>query len=308
MPIATGSYTDWVTIARAGATIDGRELAADTLKRMAKSYNVNDYTAVINYNHVYGNLGTVRELRTVESGGKVELQARIRPNKYYYLYNGEAMGLFFSIEYVKNFAKTGEPYLVGLAATDNPASLGTSEMHFSALGDNSALETGEAVKAEKLSVSRRSAADLIREAVNDALAKFFNRNNQEKEDYTMTKEELTGAVNEALQPFKAQLESLQSELKKFTENDSGTDAGAGDSDKNSPDTDAGDSGENSSGGKAGDGGELSGDYRKLQESYAALKTSVEGLAAKLDAALAKQPGKAEKVSSGAAENDNGFIL
>ena len=44
----TMCITEWVTIARSGPTIDGREIPASVLMQIAESYNPATYTAVLN--------------------------------------------------------------------------------------------------------------------------------------------------------------------------------------------------------------------------------------------------------------------
>ena len=101
---------------------------------MAETYSPGTYTALIWPDHQrwQGNFGTVTELRAEEEGGVVSLFARLNPNERYAYVNEQRQKLFFSIEVAEDFAKTGKAYLVGLGITDQPASLGTSKMQFSA--------------------------------------------------------------------------------------------------------------------------------------------------------------------------------
>ncbi|RDH41206.1 GPO family capsid scaffolding protein [Zooshikella ganghwensis] len=64
------------------------------------------------------------------------LYAKIRPNKQLYALNQEQQKLFFSGEILPNFTNTDKPYLLGLAITDQPASVGTSQLHFSSRRQN----------------------------------------------------------------------------------------------------------------------------------------------------------------------------
>lgn len=123
--------TDWVRIAVSGATIDGRTIEPQWLRDASETYNPAIYTAVINVDHMDGNLGSVRQLRTVTVGKEIALEAKIRPNMQYFIRNqGWQEKLFFSMELVLKFRGTDKAYLTGLAATDDPASVGTTEMHF----------------------------------------------------------------------------------------------------------------------------------------------------------------------------------
>lgn len=134
MPHKTALLTDWVTIGVAGPTIDGREIPEQALRDAAETYDPEDiYTATINADHIgwYGSFGHVRELRTAENKrGKLTLQARLEPNVSLMVENLRGQKLFFSME-LTDLEETGKTYLSGLAITDEPASLGTTEMRFS---------------------------------------------------------------------------------------------------------------------------------------------------------------------------------
>lgn len=126
--------TDWKRVATSGKTIDGRTIDAQDLRDMAATYDPSLYTATIWYEHIryFGSLGTVTELKAEDvEGGKVALFARLKPNEYLLRLNKDGQKLFTSIEIKPNFADTGKAYLRGMAVTDEPASLGTQELHFS---------------------------------------------------------------------------------------------------------------------------------------------------------------------------------
>ena len=56
--------TDWMKVATAGRTLDGREIKPEWLEKMAASYSPQVYTASVNSEHVfYPGLGHVTELR-----------------------------------------------------------------------------------------------------------------------------------------------------------------------------------------------------------------------------------------------------
>ena len=126
--------SDWKRVATSGKTADGRTIEAQDLRDMAENYDPAVYTASIWYEHIryMGSLGTVAELKTEDlDDGKVALFARLKPNDRLLQLNKEAQKLFTSVEIQPEFADTGRAYLVGLAGTDEPASLGTQELHFS---------------------------------------------------------------------------------------------------------------------------------------------------------------------------------
>lgn len=126
--------SDWKRVATSGKTADGRTIDPQDLRDMATSYDPATYTAVIWFEHIryMGNFGSVTEVKTEDlDGGKVGLFARLQPNDRLLQVNKEAQKLFTSIEIQPEFADSGKPYLVGLAVTDEPASLGTEPLHFS---------------------------------------------------------------------------------------------------------------------------------------------------------------------------------
>lgn len=63
---------------------------------------------------------------------KDALFAQIQPNDNLIALNQKNQKIYTSIEVDPNFAKTGQAYLVGLAVTDSPASLGTEMLQFAA--------------------------------------------------------------------------------------------------------------------------------------------------------------------------------
>ena len=133
-------------VAVEGATADGRTIERQQLIEMANSYNPATYAARVNMEHIRGitadkpfrALGDVIALKTEEIeldiGGKKEkrlaLFAQITPNDDLLAINAADQKRFTSIEINPNFAATGKAYLMALAVTDSPASLGTEFIQF----------------------------------------------------------------------------------------------------------------------------------------------------------------------------------
>ncbi|MBS4151992.1 GPO family capsid scaffolding protein [Stutzerimonas balearica] len=127
-----------------GATTDGRTIERSWLEEMAASYSPNTYGARINVEHIkglspdsqFGAYGDVLALKTeeVEINGekKLALLAQIQPNEALLTLNKKGQKIYTSMEIQPKFANTGKAYLVGLAVTDSPASLGTEALEFSA--------------------------------------------------------------------------------------------------------------------------------------------------------------------------------
>ena len=127
--------TDWITIGTAGPTIDGRKISENLLNEAADDYDPEEYTAVISSDHMlwmFGNFGQVHSLRTNrDKKDRLTLQAKIIPNGRLIQMNKEGQRLFTSMELTDDFAGSGRGYLMGLAVTDEPASVGTSRLQFS---------------------------------------------------------------------------------------------------------------------------------------------------------------------------------
>lgn len=127
-------------VAKAGATTDGRAILKEWIEQMARNYDPAKYTARISIEHIKGlhpnsdfrNFGDVLALKTEEKDGDLYLLAQIQPTAELIEYTQKGQKNFTSIEVNPNFADTGEAYLVGLAVTDNPASLGTEYLQFCA--------------------------------------------------------------------------------------------------------------------------------------------------------------------------------
>jgi hypothetical protein len=130
-----GLVTDFVTLGTAGKTVDGRTIPDEWLEQAAAAYDCAEYTAVINSDHElgwYGSFGQVRELRAAKDAkGRTILQGRLEPNSRLLQMSASGQRLFLSMEIQPDFADSGQAYLIGLAITDMPASLGTTELRFS---------------------------------------------------------------------------------------------------------------------------------------------------------------------------------
>ena len=128
-------------VATEGTTADGRKISAEHLQQMAKNYDPAKYGARIWLEHIRGlmpdgafnALGDVTALKTEKNAeGKTILLAAIEPTAELVKINQQKQKVYSSVEIDPNFADSGEAYLVGLAVTDSPSSLGTSRLMFSA--------------------------------------------------------------------------------------------------------------------------------------------------------------------------------
>jgi len=145
MSAAAKKVSGWVRVATEGATTDGRNIERDWITGAAASFNPRLYGARVNVEHIrgiapdsaFGSYGDVVALKAEEItegplAGKMGLYAQIAPTDALVELNRKAQKVYSSVELNPNFAGTKTPYLVGMAVTDNPASLGTDYLKFCA--------------------------------------------------------------------------------------------------------------------------------------------------------------------------------
>lgn len=162
-------------IAVEGATTDGRVISRDWISQMAKNYDPAMYGARINMEHIRGyaadstfrRFGDVTAVEAEEIGegplkGKLALFGWIDPTTELVELTRARQKIYTSIEVNPEFADTGEAYLVGLAITDDPASLGTEILSFSATA-----------KANPLA-SRKQDKDNLFTAAEETLIEFYD--------------------------------------------------------------------------------------------------------------------------------------
>ncbi|WP_338463878.1 GPO family capsid scaffolding protein [Franconibacter daqui] len=127
-----------------GDTCDGRVISATDIQEMADTFDPRVYGCRINLEHLRGILpdgvfnryGDVVELKAekIEDdsalNGKWALFGKIAPLDNLVEMVGKGQKVYTSMEIQPNFANTGKCYLVGLAVTDDPASLGTEYLEF----------------------------------------------------------------------------------------------------------------------------------------------------------------------------------
>lgn len=132
----------WFRVAVEGATTDKRIIERSWLEQAAKNFNRTTYGARIWLEHMRGlfadsafpALGDVLALKTeeVEINGKKKLAllAQLEPTEQLLQWNKKRQKVYTSIEIDPEFADTKEAYMVGIAVTDSPASLGTDLLAF----------------------------------------------------------------------------------------------------------------------------------------------------------------------------------
>jgi len=131
-------------IAVEGATTDGRNIERSWIEQMVASYDKSKFGARINLEHIRGILpdspfkayGDVIALSSeeivIDGKKKLALLGTLDATDELVAMNKARQKVYTSIEIDPNFAKSGQAYLVGLAVTDSPASLGTEMLAFAA--------------------------------------------------------------------------------------------------------------------------------------------------------------------------------
>ncbi|MGO3882265.1 MAG: GPO family capsid scaffolding protein [Proteus vulgaris] len=196
--------TNWLCIATAGETVDGRIIEDNWILESAELYDRNLYTACIWAEHerYFGSMGEVLELKAErDEDGALKLYARLCPNHHLLQANRDGQLLFTSAEFTwtGNFRGTGKTYLEGLGVTCSPASVGTDRLQFNKKG-----------KKFRYGASKPLVIDEVKQFKEEKMAKgkgwrsFFNIDEPSVDD---TPEE-TGATD-AMQALAEALSALE---------------------------------------------------------------------------------------------------
>ncbi|EPC9995204.1 GPO family capsid scaffolding protein [Enterobacter ludwigii] len=138
----------WFRIGVEGDTCDGRDISAQDIQEMADGFDPRVYGCRINLEHIrsvvpdtpFCRYGDVIELKAEvidddsALNGKLALYGKIAPLDNLLAMLAKGQKVYTSMEIRPNFANTGKCHLIGLAVTDDPASLGTEYLHFCAAG------------------------------------------------------------------------------------------------------------------------------------------------------------------------------
>ncbi|QUM81676.1 GPO family capsid scaffolding protein [Moritella sp. 5] len=198
-----------LAIAAMGLTVDGREISEKDIDDIVTTYNYKKYGARINLDHEFnwsgwaaknlsnidikgGMLGDVIGLSTDknEDGIKV-LYAVLSPNASFVQLNQADQAVYFSIEIDRDFMKSGQTYLTGLAVTDYPASTYTDRIHFGQQDKDNTNNTSSDTDLLKVSLG-------LEEAAKPTKSLFKQLFNFKKDNDDMTREELAAAMADAL--------------------------------------------------------------------------------------------------------------
>lgn len=216
-------------VAVAGQTTDGRTIAPEWLTQAAKNYNQEKYGARVNLEHfrslypdsafrAYGDVRSVyAEEVEIDGEKKMALFAEIDPTDDLIKLTKARQKVYTSIELDLDFAGTGEAYLVGLAVTDSPASLGTEYLQFCAgAGEKSPLASRKQKPANLFSSAIETEIELSDEGdkgpslAERITALFSSHKKQSTADFS--------DVHKAVETVAKEVTSLDADLqKKFTE-------------------------------------------------------------------------------------------
>lgn len=171
----------WFRVATEGATTDSRKISREWIEQMAKNFNRTKYGARVWLEHMRGMfadgpfaaLGDVtavkaEEIKEGDLAGKLGLFVQLDPTDQLKKMNADRQKIYTSIEVDPEFSDTGEAYLVGLAVTDSPASLGTEMLQFSSQqGSASPLASKKQRPENVFTAAIETAFDFAEEALED---------------------------------------------------------------------------------------------------------------------------------------------
>ncbi|WP_270817445.1 GPO family capsid scaffolding protein [Aeromonas sp. Y318-3] len=128
-------------VAVEGGTTDGRAITREWIEQMAQRYNQSTYGARVNMEHIrgydpngqfkmYGDITAAKtEEVDMEGEKRLALLVQIDPTPELVELNKKRQKVYTSVEIHPNLNEKGA-YLMGLAVTDSPASLGTEMLQF----------------------------------------------------------------------------------------------------------------------------------------------------------------------------------
>ena len=176
-------------VAVSGSTVDGREISPVHLREAAENFNPDVYAARVNVEHYlspcpsseFSAMGDVTALSTEDItegplAGRTALYAEIEPTERMKQLVADGKKIYSSIELHPQFSVNGRAYLVGLAMTDTPASLGTERLKFTAQ-QRQAVMKFNSVQGEAPLISEAIESEIIEmaEQRQEEGTQWFNR-------------------------------------------------------------------------------------------------------------------------------------
>lgn len=176
-------------MAVSGSTVDGREISPVHLREAAENFNPDVYAARVNVEHYlspcpsseFSAMGDVTALSTEDItegplAGRTALYAEIEPTERMKQLVADGKKIYSSIELHPQFSVNRRAYLVGLAMTDTPASLGTERLKFTAQ-QRQAVMTFNSIQGEAPLISEAIESEIIEmaEQRQEEGTQWFNR-------------------------------------------------------------------------------------------------------------------------------------
>jgi len=209
----------WFRIGVEGDTCDGRVISATDIQEMAETFDPRVYGCRINLEHLKGILpdgpfsryGDVVELKSEKIDddsvlkGKLALFAKITPPDDLIAMNKKLQKVYTSMEIQPNFANSGKCYLVGLAVTDDPASLGTEYLEFCRGAKFNPLNRFKAEPGNLISVATLAELEFedlpekMFTALSDKVKSIFSRKQASDDDRFQDVHEAVTTVSEHVQ-------------------------------------------------------------------------------------------------------------
>lgn len=214
-------------VATEGDTTDGRVIERSWIQQMADSYDRNKYAARVWMEHIrsyapdgpFGAYGDVEalEAREVEDK-KLALFAQIAPLPALVSLNQAKQKLYTSMEVATNFAKTGAAYLVGLAVTDSPASLGTEMLEFAAKNPQATPLAGRKQNPDNLfSASHEVAFEFEDEPDHPSLAERVKHLFSKTKEQSARAQESSEDFSQAIEVVVGHVSALEKRLDAFAD-------------------------------------------------------------------------------------------
>lgn len=221
----------WFRVGVEGDTCDGRVIDGNDIQQMGESFDPRVYGCRINLEHLRGllpdsvfkRLGDVVELKAEQIdddsilNGKWALFAKLAPTADLVAMVKAGQKVYTSMEIRPNFANTGKCYLVGLAVTDDPASLGTEYLEFCSTAKTNPLAGRKSEPGDLFSVATlvelefEEVPDTLLSSLSEKVKAMFSRK-QESDDARF------GDVHEAVTAVVEQVQaSGESTAQRFTE-------------------------------------------------------------------------------------------
>ena len=222
----------WFRIGVEGDTCDGRVISGNDIQEMADTFDPRVYGCRINLEHIKGlmpdspfkRLGDVTELKAEiisddsALNGKKALFGKIAPLDELVSMVRAGQKVYTSMEIRPNFSNTGKCYLIGLAVTDDPASLGTEYLEFCSRATQNPLAGKKDQPEDLFSVASLAALefedvpDTVLNSLTDKVKAIFGRKQATDDARFADVHEAVTEVSELVQTNLTATESRVTEL------------------------------------------------------------------------------------------------